>query len=387
MTDDITQGPRAGTNWPAEDATYRDPTTGARVRRLTGYPGADSRHPYFTEPCVYDGGRRLLFSSDRTGESQAYALDRESGLLTQLTDIPEASDDGTSNRPAISEDGRVVCCWSGDRMVAVDLDTLRARTLYEKPPGYVGKIPGVRSDDGAVIVSIVENVRDRTGDDWMTEKFELGPHSQVLSIPIDGGETEVLYEEETWIGHVNPSPTRPDLLTYCEEGPWHRVDNRIWVLNSDTGERWQVRNTPGDGGVGHEYWQADGERVGYHGYETVDGESRAFAGSARYDDTDRIETEIPAGGTHSHSNSPELLVTDGTPEIGCSLLYRRDDEGGYEGPRLLATHDWGPDGPHPHSRLLPDGSGVVFDSDRHEGTSDAYLVELPDFEELPRYEG
>lgn len=387
VPDNLTQGPRAGSIWPAEDETYSDPTTGATVRRLTGYPGADTRHPYFTEPCLYDDGRRMVVSSDRTGESQAYSLDLESGLLTQLTDVPEAADDGTSNRPAIVEDGDAVYCWSGDRMVAVDFDTLSVRTLYEKPEGYVGKIPGVRADDGAVIVSIVENVRDRTGDDWMTEKFEMGPHSKVLSIPTDGGDVEVLHEEEKWIGHVNPSPTRPELLTYCEEGPWHRVENRIWVLNSDTGERWQVRNTPAEGGVGHEYWLGDGERVGYHGFEEVDGERRAFAGSARYDDTDRMETEIPVRTTHTHAQTPELLVSDGSPDTGVSLAYRWDDDAeAYEGPRMLATHDWRADSPHPHSHVLPDESAVAFDSDRYEGESDAYLVEMPDFEALPRYE-
>lgn len=388
MTDTPTQGPRAGTIWPAQDDVYDDPNTGATVRRLTGYPGASSRHPYFTEPCLYDDGRRMVISSDRTGTTQAFSIDLETGLLTQLTDVP-AAPSGTSNRPAIVDDGDAVYCWSGDCMVGVDFETLSATVLYEKPEGYHGKIPGVSADGSHVLVSIVEDVRDRTGDDWHREKMELGPHSKVLAIPTDGsGEVETLLEDERWIGHVNPSPTRPELLTYCEEGPWHEVDNRIWVLNSETDEQWRVRETTGEGGVGHEYWLTDGERIGYHGWEVVDGERRAFAGSARYDDTDRLETEIPGGGTHSHSNTPGLLVTDGSTDIPCTLLFRYDEEaGGYEGPRLLATHDWGAGSPHPHSRLLPDDSAVVFDADRYDGTSDTYLVEIPPFEELPPYEG
>ncbi|MFB6134681.1 MAG: oligogalacturonate lyase family protein, partial [Halanaeroarchaeum sp.] len=373
-----------GSIWPAEEETYDDPNTGATVRRLTGYPGATDLHPYFTEPCTYDDGRRMVLSSDRTGASQVFSIDLETGLLTQLTDIPSPSLAGTSSRPAIAENGEVVCRWSGDHMVAVSLDTLEIRTLYEKPGDYNGKIPGVNADGSAVLVSIVENVRDRTGEDWMTEKFELGPHSYVLSIPIDGGEVEVLHEEDTWIGHVNPSPTRPELLTYCEEGPWGRVDNRIWVLNAEMDERWQIRDVPEDGGVGHEYWLADGERVGYHGWAN----DRRFAGSARYDDTDHIETEIPVRGTHTHANSPELLVVDGDMDVPVNLLYRYDEDAGeYEGPRMLATHDWGPRSPDPHSRLLPGDSAVVFDSDRYQGDGGAYLVEIPEFKDLPAYQG
>lgn len=381
MSDAPTQGPKAGRIWPAEVEAYDDPNTGARVHRLTGYPGSRDRHPYFTEPCWYDDGRRLLVRASRDGPVQLFSVDLDTGLITQLTDLPE----GFSS-PTRAEGGSEVYSWSGDHLVAVDLDTLAVRSLYEKPSAYNGKIPGVNADGSRVCVSIVENVRDRVGDDWFTEKFEYGPHSVALSVPTDGGEAETLFEEDAWIGHVNPSPTRPELVTYCEEGPWHLVDNRIWVLNVETGERWKVREMPGDGAVGHEYWMADGERIGYHGREGSGDDRYLFAGSARYDDTDHRETEIPVRATHTYANSPELIVVDGSTDVPVNLLYRYDETaGGYEGPRMLATHDWGPDSPHPHSRLSPNDDAVVFDSDRHQGDSDVYVVEVPDFDELPKY--
>ncbi|MEZ4637917.1 MAG: oligogalacturonate lyase family protein [Caldilineaceae bacterium] len=100
------------------------------------------------------------------------------------------------------------------------------------------------------------------------------------------------WEENAWIGHVNTSPTIPNLLTFCHEGPWHEVDNRIWGLNIDSGDTWQIRprTHPGEK-VGHEYWYADGEHLGYHGYSADS--SHKFFGRIRYDNTDQLEVSFP----------------------------------------------------------------------------------------------
>ena len=390
MSETPRQGPRAGRHWPAEDESYDDPSSGARVRRVTSYPGVDDRHLYFTENGWYDDGRRLLFHSDRGRSFDLFSIDLASGLLTQVTDVAGFAGDTT-----VDHDREIAYFWADGQVLGVDLATFRLTgPIYEVPAGYQPGSMDVNADGSQLYLAISEPVDLDDPDSRFDAVFEAAPETKILSVPIDGGEPTTLRTVGKWANsHVNASPTRPELLSYCEEGPWARVENRIWVLDADSGESWSVRDVPEAGGVGHEYWMADGERLGYHG-SLKDPQRREdvpdpepFIGSARYDDTDRIETEIPPGGTHSHSNSPELLVTDGSPDIGCSLLYRLDeDTGEYEGPRLLATHDWGPDSPHPHSRVLPDDSAVVFDSNRHEGTSDAYLVEIPDFEDLPRYD-
>ncbi|WP_123537668.1 oligogalacturonate lyase family protein [Halosimplex salinum] len=394
MPETIEQGPRAGSHWPAEDETYADPTSGARVRRLTSYPGVGDYHLYFTEDGWYDGGRRLLFRSDRTGSRQLHSIDLESGLITQVTDV-EGFRGGTS----IDHDAELVYFWARDRLVSLDLGTLRVEGVhYEVPDGWTGGSFDVNADGSRLYVAIGEDVEVPERDDKLSGTFEAAPDTRILSVPTDGGEPERLREVDVWASsHVNASPTRPDLFTYCEEGPWDAVENRIWSVNAETGETWKVREVPDAGGVGHEYWMQDGERVGYHGSlkdpqgrERVD-DPEPFIGSSRYDDTDRRETALPDevyALTHTHANSPELLVCDGTFEaVPHSLLYRWDEAAGeYEGPRVLATHDWDHAGPHPHSRFSPDGSHVLFDSARYDGSSNLYLAEVPEFEDLPEYE-
>ena len=394
MTDDVRQGPKAGRNWLSEIDEFADPNTGARVRRLTSYPGVNDYHLYFTEDGWYDDGRRLLFRSDRDGSRNLYSIDLETGLITQVTDF-EAFAGGTT----IDHDAEEAYFWVGKRLVRFDLRALRARdVIYEVPEGYETGDIDVNADGSAVYVAIAEDV-DLPGERRsFFEMLEAEPHTEILSVPTDGSKPEALREVDRWANsHVNASPTRPELFVYCEEGPWAEVENRIWTVNAETGETWRVREVPEEGGVGHEYWMEDGERVGYHGalddpqgYEGVD-EPGAFAGSSRYDDTDRRETSLPDevyALTHTHANSPELLVCDGTfSTVPYSLLYRYDeDEGEYAGPRMLATYDWKEGGPHPHSRFSPDGSQVLFDSDRYDGSSNLYLVDVPAFEDLPAYD-
>jgi len=416
MTHELRQGPKAGRHWPSETETYEDPASGATVRRLTNYPGTDNRHLYFTEDGWYDDGRRLLVRGRREGTGDLYSVDLETGLITQLTDLPGDVEDVTCH-----PESATAYFWFEGRITGLDLDSLDVWTVYETPEEYSdygGSMPGVTADGETVCFSLVEDAvpkptfsgnraeGDADGDgedgedgtedgdvdreDWIDEMFEARPRSRVMAIPADGdGEAETLVDVERWLGHVNTSPERPDLLTYCEEGTWERVDNRIWVLNRETGETWRVRPTDEDEAVGHEYWLADGEHVGYHGWRGSRDDPDPFFGVARYDGTDRREGTAPDIYTHFHCNAPDMVVGDGTFRgVPHNLLWSYDESADeFRGPRKLATHGWtGDDDAHPHSRVGPDDETVAFDSTRAGDTSDVYLVDVPDFEELPKHD-
>ena len=380
MAEELRQGPRAGVKWPAEVDSYTDPNTGARVRRLTDHPGADDHHLYFTTDGWYDDGRRLLLRSRREGRRNLFSLDLETGVLTQVTDLPEQVYGSTRVDPGRRE----VYVTHGDRAVAVDLDRLSVREVARCPPDYrddyAFAVDDVLADGDRLLVKATE----RTDVEGFDATRERRPHCAVFVVPVDGsGDPELVHEEERWISHVNASPTRPELLTYCHEGPWDRVDNRMHVANLDTGETYRLRAVDDDEAVGHEFWLADGEHVGYHGWRGSREDGERFFGTVRYDDTDRRETPIPVRETHCHANGRSRFVCDGDTGLQHLLLYDADGDGGYRGPRKLATHAWDEASPHPHSRFSPDGSTVVFDADPG-GDSDVYLVDVPAFDDLPR---
>jgi oligogalacturonide lyase len=212
------------------------------------------------------------------------------------------------------------------------------------------------------------------------EYWAAKPLSRVIRVDIESGKSETVFEERYWIGHVNTSPKLPHILTFCHEGPWHQVDNRIWGLDIETGEAWKIRPTVEGERVGHEYWFADGERIGYHGASP---EGEHFFGCVRYDDTEKVEAPFPHGSTHFHSNDLSLIVGDGSRDEPHLLLWRYRD-GSFEGPRLVLTHrgSFQVQMIHVHPRFSPDGSHILFTSDAT-GYGNVHLVETPDFDELP----
>ncbi len=384
MGTDRQQGPDAGRVLAPERETYRDPRTNARVTRLTSDPEADSRHLYFTENGWYDD--QLLVRSNRDGNDDLYAVDLDDGTITQLTDLPRAISGVTR-----VDRTETAVFWHDNSLFALDLGSLAVTALYDCPAGYEGSIAAGTADGERVVVAISELVDVDHGDDreaWIAARSAAEPHSQVLSIPLSGGDTTVHVDANRWLGHVNASPTKPELVTYCEEGLWEDVD-RIWGLDLATNETWQIRPTGPEEAVGHEYWLADGEHVGYHGWRGTRENPDAFFGQVRYDGTDVRENPAPDIYTHFHSNSRELVVVDGTYRgAPYDLLWEwNPNAAAYETPRKLATHGWsGDDDVHPHSRLDPTDERVVFDSSRS-GTSDVYLVAVPDdLTELPAFE-
>lgn len=386
MGTDRHQGPDAGRVLPPERAFYDDPVTGARITRLTSDPEADSRHLYFTENGWYDG--RLLVRSNRGGSDDLYAVDIDGGEITRLTDLP-----GDINGVTRIEGTETAVFWHDDSLLVLDLESLAVTALYDCPTGYEGSATAGTADGEHAVVSISETLdidQSLDRESWIAARHAGEPQSQVLSVPLSGGEATVHVDVDCWLGHVNASPTRPNLVTYCEEGLWEDVD-RIWVLNLVTDETWQVRPTGSAEAVGHEYWLADGEHIGYHGWRGSRGDPDAFFGQIRYDGENVREGPAPDMYTHFHSNSRELVVGDGTYRgAPYNVLWEWNPNAAvYDTPRKLASHGWSGDNDvHPHSRLCPDDERVVFDSSRGGAGSDVYIASVPDdLADLPVFDG
>lgn len=376
-----------GDRFPAEWRTFADPRTGVEVRQLTGYKG-HSHHLYFTNPGWYDGGRKLLFGSDRGNRTNLFGVDLESGAITQLTDrdLPpppaETSFLFASKNPQREE----VYFWHGRTLVALDLDSLEERSLYQAPEGFMTNMTNVTADGKYVCTGLFEDLSGHFTIDLLHgyvgfhEYWEAMPLSRVLRIDTESGAADVVFEEQYWIGHVNTSPALPNILTFCHEGPWAKVDNRIWGLDLSNGRTWKIRPTVPGERVGHEYWFADGEQIGYHGHSAA---GEPFYGSIRYDNIGQVEAPFPHDSTHFHSNDLSLVVGDGSRAQPHLLLWRFRD-GHFEGPRLVLTHrgSFHVQILHVHPRFSPDGKQILFMSDAS-GYGNIHLIDTPDFDALP----
>ena len=371
-----------GSRWESELNVYQDPVSGATVHQLTNYKG-HSNHFYFTYPCWYDKGRKIVFYSDRENRTNLFGVDLESGDITQLTDLDPAKDriGGLSKNPVREE----IYFYHGDTLMALDLASLDARLLYTRPEGYVGGSANATADGKYLCAGYREDLSDKIlmdlghGYVGFDECWEAHPHSMIVKIPVDGGPSEVVYEENYWLGHFNASPKLPNIVTFCHEGPWHKVENRIWGLDLDTGKTWQIRPNAPDEAIGHEYWMQDGEHVGYHGRTP---ESPVY-GSIRYDNADQVEVPFEGHCWHFHSYMLDLVVGDGDSDNPYLLLWRFRD-GQFEGPKVLAWHrgSFHIQRVHLHPCFNTEGTQIVYTADP-QGYGQVFVVDVPDFNSMP----
>jgi len=371
-----------GSRWTPELSIYPDPVSGATVRQLTHYKG-HSNHFYFTYPCWYDEGRKIVILSDRENCTNLFGVDLENGDITQLTDLDQAKGQigGLSKNPVREE----IYFYHGDTLLALDLASLATRAIHTRPQGYVGGSANATADGAYICAGHTRDLSEQFlvdlghGYVGFREIWEAHPHSMIVKVPVDGGPSQVVYEENYWLGHINASPKLSNIITFCHEGPWKLVENRIWGLNLDTGETWQIRpNAPGEA-IGHEYWMSDGEHIGYHG-QTAQG---PVYGTIRYDNTDQVEAPFTGRCWHFHSHMLDLVVGDGDRDNPYLLLWRFK-EGRFEGPKALVWHrgSFHIQRVHLHPCFNAQGTQIVYTADP-QGYGQVFVVDVPEFESLP----
>lgn len=378
--------------FPSEVVTYVDPRSGRRVRQLTSHR-CHSHHLYFTNPGWFDGGRRLLFASDRGNRSNLYSVHLESGEITQHTfgDMPRGAKETSFLSCALNPTRPEAYFWRGRDLMAMDLMANQERRLFEAPDGFLVNMLNVTADGRQICTALYEDLSDRFAVDLFNgyvgfrEYWAARPQSRLMTIPTDGGPAREVFAEHSWIGHVNTSPTLPNILTFCHEGPWEKVDNRIWGCDLNDGRVWPIRQRRApDEIVGHEYWHADGIHIGYHGRR----DGRHTFGRIRYDDTDCFEVAFDEMTGHIHSNGFDLVVGDGQGDRDRCLRLWRFNGSGFDPPRALAMHNgsFHVQKLHVHPRFSPDGTKVVYTSDR-DGYGQVYEVEVGDIGTLPLLRG
>ena len=91
------------------------------------------------------------------------------------------------------------------------------------------------------------------------------------------GDMKVLLHSTDWVNHLLFSPTDPELLMYCHEGPWQKVD-RIWMIHTDGTHNTLIhKRTMVNEIAGHEFWGLDGETIWYD-WQPPKGEDFYLAG-------------------------------------------------------------------------------------------------------------
>jgi oligogalacturonide lyase len=376
---------------------FHDAGTGRAITQLTS--SGNNVHLYFTENSFDSSQNAIIFSSDRaSGEDRAphespryniFGLDLGTGDISQLTDEPNGVS-GVTKTP----DSAIVVYISGDRQVrALDTRTGDTRTIYEETGNFSLGAPSIAHNRRYVAFCRNEQVEVPRGPNYsgFKESFYAVKDGRVTLAYLDGSGWFDAFRDTHWVGHFQFCPDDSTIGTYCHEGPWNLVTQRIWILDFTSREARPCFRQGEHDSIGHEFWTQDGSIFfdnrgpGHDGTITSDRTQAVATDVAAKQHTmipyvglaDRRGTiirriDMPFYCNHYHANSDNtILVGDDLDDL--VLIDISGDTAQLE---VLCTHStsWHTQSSHCHPTWSWDGSRILYASDR-DGKVNLYLVE------------
>ena len=386
----MTVGKRYSPEW----REYQDPLTGRRVRQMTD-SRAEDYHLYFYNPSVSSDGKYLVFYSERTGISNLFRLDLETGVIVQLTDArPLHAEYWPFTAPiqgvgtclaAIGNQGHEVFYFEGTDLFAVEIEGLERRQLLCLPEDRRPSMLQANTSGETLVFATWDEAlfmersqRAYAGESFPDESFFQETTSTIVRVDSASGEAqEVLRKEKFWINHVHVNPQNRDLILFCHE--YSSLPDRMWLLDIVNQACEPIAVQGPDEWYEHEFWSSDGQRICFHGGSRLD-PTQGFCGWCSTDGTDyRKAYHSTSGRAYAHYNlhkDGQAMITDGEARPGCiSKVHLIEDKQAFE---ILCRHDsytFGDDQRcHPHPSFTPDGRQVIFTSNRT-GTSTIYFTD------------
>ena len=157
----------------------------------------------------------------------------------------------------------------------------------------------------------------------------IGPWG-IFAIPVDDPASietpsgNIVVKTRFLVNHIQASPTDPDLVEYCWEGEWH--PQRMWSTNL-AGTRGgpfglQMPNET----RGHEFWFADGSRMGYHGTVTRNGQRRGIIGTVTKEGNNDWQLELEERPGHCmYHQGRDMWVTDKAGSDNALAIIRHNN--------------------------------------------------------------
>ncbi len=228
-----------------------DKDTGHRVIKLTRRQGAN-RSFYFhnnpflkTNEMVFVGSDKEESSTDMKHNStagsikQMYAVDLNTLNVRQLTHLPQ----GVSSEIVCAQTGEIFF-QRRDSIFAISTEkgiNAQPRLIARLPEGKTGHIVCVNCD-GTRLAGTFNNPEEGRilkehpkKSEFFNLIFEAKLEKTIFVIDTSDGNFKNVWTDNAWLNHLQFSPTDPNRLLFCHEGPWHKVD-RIWNVDIRTGK-------------------------------------------------------------------------------------------------------------------------------------------------------
>ncbi|MHC4112128.1 MAG: oligogalacturonate lyase family protein [Planctomycetota bacterium] len=348
-----------GRKFPSEKTRYEDPVTGLEITMLTTSPTKDNKI-YQTHPNWTADGRHVVFTSDRTGTNQYFAVSVKTGTILQLTDDKQPGNaflSRTRNQMYYISDRRI---WDVDIDSILRSDEKKHKNRYRRK---VADLPDHIKLSGSI--SVDSNGRDI----YMGVQYDEDSWG-LMALNAHTGKFVKIIDTDFRVGHCQAHPSISGLIMYCWETGGDS-QQRMWIVNADGRGNGPFYKETYDEWVTHEIWWGR-QKALFTIWPRNEKMLKKPHGIAYITLEDRTLHVLNQNKYWHVGGSPDGKWAVGDTFSGKLYLINPDT-----GKAKLLTQGHRPNGAtvHPHPSFSPDGSSVLFCSEKN-GNWDLCLARL-----------
>lgn len=345
--------------FPSEKMTYKDTKTDLEITILTTSSAKDDKI-YQTHPNWTADGQHIVFMSDRSGTNQYFAVSVNTGTIVQLTDDRQPGNaclSRTRNRMYYISDRKI---WD------IDVDSIlqcNERKQKNEFRHKVAELPENIRLSGTI--SVDSNEKDiYLGVQYAANSWGL------LALDTRTGEYSNIIDADFRVGHCQAHPSISGLIMYCWETGGDSKQ-RMWIVNADGQGNSPFYKETYDEWVTHEVWWGRNKALFTIWPKNEEMLKKPY-GIAYISVEDRSLHIL---------NQRKYWHVGGSPDGKWAVGDTFDGElyliNGRTSEAKLLTQGHRPRGAtvHPHPSFSPDGSSVLFCSEKN-GNWDLFLVQL-----------
>ena len=375
-----------GAQKPMPVAEWIDADTGHRIVRLTALNGANESFYFHNNPFVKslggEGDKMVYYHTSSAGK-QLYVLNLKTNQSEPLTRAF-----AKVHGEIVARKRREVFYQVQDTVFATNIDSKKTRRVFVFPADFQADITTLNADEtqlGGAWGSDAEKEIYRqypAKKDFFTRIYEAKLPRTLFTVGAQDGKLSKLFTDQAWLNHVQFSPTDPNCLMFCHEGPWEKVD-RIWTIDTKTKTVKLVHKRTLDREIaGHEWFGADGKTIWFD-HQKPRGET--FAVTAANLKTGQEKSYALARDEWSvhYSSAADQKTFAGDGGYPTSVaksaeghwIYLFVPDGDHFRSEKLANlklHDYALE---PNVHFSPDGKWLIFRTN-FEGQSQVYAVEI-----------
>ncbi|WP_228852936.1 oligogalacturonate lyase family protein [Aegicerativicinus sediminis] len=370
----------------SKQKVWIDSSTGHQIEKLVLRDGSNRSFYFHNNPFLKssDGTSDIMiFMGEVDSTNQYFSVNLKTKDVDQIT-----SNEGRKRGEIVGKKTRKVFYMIADSVFATHIDTHKTDFIYKFDDDVIGSVTTLNADEtllGGALITKEENEifkKNPSKSSYFEKIYEAKLERSLITINVNSKEYKNIYSEKAWLNHIQFSPTDPELLMYCHEGPWHKVD-RIWNININTGENRLIHKRSVHREIaGHEFFSPNGSTIWFD-LQIPRGETFFLAG---YNLADNKLTKygLKRDDWSIHYNiSPDLttFAGDGGDESqvahakdGMWIYHFRPNKDSLVSEKLvnMKNHDYELE---PNVHFSPDGKQIIFRAN-FEGESQIYAVEL-----------